>query len=183
VKRERVLLLVWFVACFAFSAITDVRWLLGLLLAVGLLFWRQAGRAARRTLFSAVPVTLMIIGASWAWTGLVLRQRPDGYAYAALGLRTTLIAFTSFSVLARVDLLAALAPWPTLLRLLVITLGQIHALRLLVTESWLGLRSRLPRRPRALDTLRGAGGISATLFILAHRNARDITDAMRSRGF
>jgi cobalt/nickel transport system permease protein len=183
VKRDRILLAAWFVACFVFSAITDVRWLVGLLLAMGLLFWRQAGRAARRTLLSAVPITFLIIGASWAWTSLVLHQKSDGYAYAAMGLRTTLIAFTSFAVLAQVDLLAALAPWPTLLRLLVITLGQIHALRLLVTESWLGLRSRLPRKPGALDTLRGAGGITATLFTLANRNARDISDAMRSRGF
>ena len=182
-RRDRVLLATWFVACFVFSAITNVCWLAGLLLAMGALFWRQAGRAARRTLLSAVPVTLLIIGASWAWTRLVAHQSPDSYAYAALALRTTLIAFTSFAVLARVDLLAALAPWPTLLRLLVITLGQIHALRLLVTESWLGLRSRLPRKPGALDTLRGAGGITATLFILANRNARDISDAMRSRGF
>jgi cobalt/nickel transport system permease protein len=177
------LLAVWFVACFVFSTITDVWWLAGLLVGVSLLFWRQAWRAARRTLLSAVPVALLIVGASWAWTSLVLNQAPEGHAYAALGLRTTLIAFTSFAVLARVDLLSALAPWPTLLRLLVITLGQIHALRLLVTESWLGLRSRLPRKPGALDTLRGAGGITATLFTLANRNARDITDAMRSRGF
>ncbi len=177
------LLTAWFAACFGFSAITDVWWLGGLLLAMALLFWRQAGRAARRTLFSAVPITLLIIGASWAWTSLVLQQTPNGRAYAALGLRTTLIAFTSFAVLARVDLLAALAPWPTLTRLLVIILAQVHALRLLVTESWLGLRSRLPRRPGAMDTLRGAGGITASLFTLAHRNARDITDAMRSRGF
>jgi cobalt/nickel transport system permease protein len=183
VKRDRILLAAWFVACFVFSAITDVRWLVGLVLAMALLFWPQAGRAARRTLWSAVPVTLLIIGASWAWTSLVLRQNPDGSAYVALGLRTILISFTSFAVLARVDLLAALAPWPTLLRLLVITLGQIHALRLLVTESWLGLRSRLPRKPGVLDTLRGAGGITATLFTLANRNARDISDAMRSRGF
>jgi cobalt/nickel transport system permease protein len=110
-------------------------------------------------------------------------QTPDLRAYAALALRTTLIAFTSFAVLARVDLLAALQPWPGLMRLLVIILGQVHALRLLVTESLLGLRSRLPRKPRALDAVRGAGGITATLLTLATKNARDISDAMRSRGF
>jgi cobalt/nickel transport system permease protein len=54
---------------------------------------------------------------------------------------------------------------------------------LLVTESLLGLRSRLPRKPRALDAVRGAGGITATLLTLATKNARDISDAMRSRGF
>jgi cobalt/nickel transport system permease protein len=70
-----------------------------------------------------------------------------------------------------------------LTRLLVIILGQIHALRLLVTESLLGLRSRLPRKPGALDVVRSAGGVTATLLTLASKNARDISDAMRSRGF
>ncbi|HSN92572.1 MAG TPA: hypothetical protein VLS93_15180, partial [Anaeromyxobacteraceae bacterium] len=62
-------------------------------------------------------------------------------------------------------------------------LAQIHALRLLATESLLGLRSRLPRRPRTLDVVRGAGGITGAVVALAARNARDISDAMRSRGF
>jgi cobalt/nickel transport system permease protein len=86
-------------------------------------------------------------------------------------------------VLERVDLLGALAPYPTLARLLVVTLGQIHALRLVLTESRDGLRSRLPRRPRALDVLRNAGGITAVLLAISARNARDVSDAMRSRGF
>jgi cobalt/nickel transport system permease protein len=34
-----------------------------------------------------------------------------------------------------------------------------------------------------LDILRGAGGITGALFTLSSRNARDISDAMRSRGF
>jgi cobalt/nickel transport system permease protein len=64
-----------------------------------------------------------------------------------------------------------------------LALAQIHALRLLATESALGLRSRMPRKPGAVDLVRGAGGITGALFGLATRNARDISDAMRSRGF
>lgn len=182
-RPSRLLLAAWFAACFVFSAITDPLWLAVLLGATALAFWKQAPRAARRTAISAVPFTLFLILASWGWVRLVAHQPPDLRAYAGLALRTTLIAFTSFAVLARVDLLAALQPWPTLMRLLVIILGQVHALRLLVTESLLGLRSRLPRKPRALDAVRGAGGITATLLTLASKNARDISDAMRSRGF
>ena len=63
------------------------------------------------------------------------------------------------------------------------TLAQIHALRLLATESRQGLRSRMPRRPGLLELLRGVSGITAALFTLSARNARDISDAMRSRGF
>jgi len=82
-----------------------------------------------------------------------------------------------------VRLLRALGPFPVLSRLLVVTLAQIHALRLIVTESKDGLRSRMPRRPGALDVVKSAGGITATLLMLSVRNARDISDAMRSRGF
>jgi len=39
------------------------------------------------------------------------------------------------------------------------------------------------RRPGPVELLRGAGGITAVLFTLAVRNAREISEAMRSRGF
>ena len=182
-RPSRLLLAAWFAACFVFSAVTDPVWLAALLGAVALVFWKQAPRAARRTGIFVVPFTLFLILASWGWVRFVAHQPPDLRAYAALALRATLITFTSFAVLARVDLLAALAPWPALTRLVVIILGQVHALRLLVTESLLGLRSRLPRKPRAIDAVRSAGGVTATLLTLASKNARDISDAMRSRGF
>ena len=98
-------------------------------------------------------------------------------------LRATLVAFVTFSVLSRVDLLRATAPFPTLSRLLVLSLAQIHALRLLATESAQGLRSRLPRRPRTRDAVRGSGAITVALLSLSARNARDVGDALRSRGF
>jgi cobalt/nickel transport system permease protein len=133
-----------------------------------------------------VPVTAGLSLASYAF--LFLRTpagapAPEVRPFLALALRTALIAFVTFSVLDRVNLLRALTPWPVASRLLVVTLAQIHALRLLATESAEGLRSRLPRRPGALDVLRNAGGITAALLALAVRNAREVSDAMRSRGF
>jgi len=116
---------------------------------------------------------LRVTGGAW----------PPPEPFAALALRTAVIGFASFSVLDRVDLMRALAPFPTLSRLLVVTLAQIHALRLVATESRQGLASRMPRKPGVLDLVRGAGGITAALFTLSARNARDIADAMRSRGF
>jgi cobalt/nickel transport system permease protein len=150
---------------------------------VAALLPRQALRAARRTLLTALPFSLAILGLTWLHAHFFLHTRPDVLAYAALAMRASLIAFATFAVLGAVDLLAALAPWPTLSRLLVITLAQIHALRLLARESWLGLQSRLPHKPSALDGLRNAGGVTATLVTLSSRNARDISDALRSRGF
>ena len=182
-RASRLLLLVWLIACFALSATSNLGWPVAAFAVVALLFWRRAGRAARRTLVSVVPLTVFVVAASWAYTGLLLREPPPWRAYAALGLRATVIAFSSFAVLASVDLLGALAPWPTLSRLLVVTLAQIHALRLLARESWLGLLSRLPRKPSARDGLRNAGGVTATMLTLSARNAREISDALRARGF
>ncbi len=180
---DRRLLLGWLVAVFALSAVRDPRWLAAAGMLAALLFRRGLRPVLARTLRSVVPVTAGLSLASIGWVRLVSGGWPPLEPFLALGLRAAVIGLLTFAVLARVGLLAALAPFPTLTRLLVVTLAQVHALRLLSSESLEGLRSRLPRRPGPLDLLRGAGGITAMLFTLALRNARDISDAMRSRGF
>jgi cobalt/nickel transport system permease protein len=182
-RRSQALLAGWLVAVFAISASRDVRILAGAAALAALVFWRGLGRSLVRTLRSVVPVTAMLSLASLGWLRLVEGAWPPLGPFAALAFRAGLIGFVTFSVLQRVDLLRALAPLPTLSRLLVVTLAQIHALRLLSTESLQGLRSRMPRRPGLLELVRGASGITAALFTLSARNARDISDAMRSRGF
>ena len=182
-KRSRWLLAAWAVSVFALSAVTDLRVLAGAALLAPALLWRGAATVLRRCLVTIVPFVGVLVLASWAWVRLVQGAWPPWPPYAALALRAVLIAFLTFSVLRRVDLLRAVAAWPTVSRLLVVTLAQVHALRLLATESLQGLKSRLPRKPRARDAVRGAGGVTATLVLLATRNARDVTDALRSRGF
>lgn len=182
-RRSRALLGAWLIAIFAISAVSDLRLLGAAGAAAALLFRHGLLRNARRVLRSVVPLTVGLSLVSWAWLRLVASRPPELAPFLALGLRTVLVAFLTFAVLERVDLFRALAPWPTATRLLAVTLAQIHALRLLATESLLGLRSRMPRRPHTLDVVRGAGGITGAIFTLSARNARDISDAMRSRGF
>lgn len=182
-RRDRALLAAGIAAAFALSSATDPRVLGGAAVAAALVFRRGAARAARRIARTVLPVAAGLSLASWAWLRLVSGVPVDAWALVALGLRAVVIAFVTLSVLARVDLLRALEPWPTAVRLLVITLAQVHALRLLANESLDGLRSRLPRRPRTVDVVRGAGGITGALFTLQARNAREISDALRSRGF
>jgi len=182
-RRGRWLLAAWVTAAFALSALRDTRLLLLALLLLALLFRRGLWRNLWRTLRAVLPVTAGLSLASLAFLRLTGGEWPPLGPYAALALRTGAIGLLTCSVLDRVDLLRALAPYPAATRLLVVTLAQIHALRLLATDSRDGLRSRLPRRPGALDVVRNAGGITATLFALSARNARDIGEAMRSRGF
>ena len=181
--RSRALVAGWLVAAFAISAMTDLRALAAVAAGAALAFHRGLARNVRRVARSAVPISAGLAAASWAFLLAVQRRPPPLEPFAALVLRTVVIAFLGFAVLERANLFRALAPWPTATRLLVVTLAQIHALRLLATDSLQGLRSRLVRKPRARDVVRGAGGITAAMFTLSIRNARDVADAMRSRGF
>ncbi|BDG01810.1 hypothetical protein [Anaeromyxobacter oryzae] len=182
-RRDRALLAAGVAAAFALSAVSDPRALAAAGALVCLVFRRGLAGTLGKALRSVVPLSVGLSLLSAGWLRLVAGAWPDPAPFVALALRTAVIAVVTFAVLARVDLLCALAPWPTLSRLVVVTLAQIHALRLLATESLLGLRSRLPRRPGALDVVRGAGGITGALFTLSARNARDVSEAMRSRGF
>ncbi len=182
-RWDRLLLAGWLVATFAVSAVTDLRVLAAALALSLVLLRRGLLRNLRRVALSVVPVTALLSLLSFAWSWMAQGRLPAAAPFVALAVRAVLIAFLTFSTLDRVDLFRALAPWPTLTRLFVVTLAQIHALRLLLTESLLGLRSRLVRKPGPLDVVRGAGGITAGLLTLSARNSRDVSDAMRSRGF
>jgi cobalt/nickel transport system permease protein len=182
-RRGRVLLVAGLATAFVLSALRDpVALGLAALVAI-VVFHRGAVAAAARLARSLLPVTVVLSVLSVAWLRALTGAWPPLTPFLALLLRVLTIGFVSVSVLGRVDLLRVLAPFPTLTRLLVVTLAQIHALRLLVTESREGLRSRMPRAAGVLELARNAGGITAVLFTLASRNAREIGDAMRSRGF
>jgi len=181
-RRSQAILAAWAASAFALSAVADLRVLGAAALAAAVLFRRGALREARRVALGVLPGALGLSVASWAWLRWLGRPAPPE-PFAALVLRAALIAFVSLSVLRRVELVRALAPFPTASRLLALSLAQIHALRLLATESAMGLRSRLPRRPGTRDVLRSSGAVTATLIALSARNARDVADAMRARGF
>lgn len=172
----------WLAASFALSAVTDWRVLAAALAAALALFRAGAGAHLRRVARLVLPLSALASGAGLAFDRLAGRSGPGLDAVAALNLRAVLLAFLALAVLSRVDVLRALARWPSATRLLAVALGEIHALRLLASESRLGLRSRLPRRPRTGEVIRGAGAITGTLLVLSARNARDVADALRARG-
>lgn len=181
--RARALLAGWLAVSFALSAVTDWRVLLAAWAASLALLARGAAAHLRRVLRLVVPLSAGASLATVAFERLAGREGAGWGPLLALNLRAALLAFLALAVLARVDVLRAAERWPWASRVLVVALAQIHALRLLATDSLLGLRSRLPRRPRAREVVRGAGTVSGTLLVLAGRNARDVADALRSRGF
>ncbi len=182
-RASRALVLGWLAAAFALSAATDVRVLAASAAVAAIAFRRGLARNLRRAARAVLPISLGLAAASWAFLRIAQRAPPPAGPFVALALRTLVIAFLTFAVLDRASLFRAFEPWPTATRLLVVTLAQIHALRLLATDSLQGLRSRLVKKPGARDVARSAGGVTAAMFTLSARNAREIADAMRSRGF
>lgn len=180
-RRSRRLLAGTAVALFVLSALADPAVLAGAWAVALLVYRRGAGRALRRVALLVLPPVSATVAVTWAWLHFSTGRAPAWEPFAALILRTTLLAFVVLGTAARVDLPGALAPWPTASRVLVIALAQIHALRRLVDESAEGFESRALRRPRVRDALRNAGGLTATLFTLAARNARETAEALRSR--
>jgi cobalt/nickel transport system permease protein len=181
-RRSRLLLAGWAASVLGLSAAKDPAVLLAAGVLAIILFRRGSLRVARRVLLAVAPPVTALSLASFAWLAWSGRS-PPAAPFVALALRALVIAFATLSVLARVDLLGAARPSPTLTRLLVLCLAQIQALRRLATESVEGLRSRLPRRPRTRDVVAGAGAVTVALLTLSVRNARETGEAMRSRGF
>jgi len=180
-RLDRLLLAAGIAAAFGLSGITAWRPLAALLAIGAPLLGRGLGRAGRRAVVAGAAIPAVLSLASLAWLR-VLGEPAPAAPFLALPLRGALIALVVASVLGRVELFGALAPWPTATRLLVVTLGQLQVLRRLEQESLLGLRSRSVRRPGPIDAVRGAAGASAALFLLAERNAREVAEAIRARG-
>lgn len=180
-RRSRRLLAGTAVALFVLSALAAPAVLAGAWGVAILVYRRGAGRVLRRVGLLVLPPVIATVAVTWMWLRLSTGLAPAWEPFAALLLRTTLLAFVALATVARVDLPGALAPWPAASRVLAIALSQIHALRRLVAESREGLESRALRRPRVRDALRNAGGLTATLFTLAARNARETAEALRSR--
>lgn len=183
-RRSQLLLVAGGAAAFALSAVTDLRALAVASAAALLLFRRGALRELRRVAVLVAPPVAILAAGSWGWGRLGL---PGGEAAAAapflaLALRSVLVAFVTFSVLRRADVLRALAPFPLLSRLAVLTLAQVHALRRVASDSALGLRSRMARRPTARDVVANAAGVTAGLLSISVRHARESAEAIRSRG-
>src|SRR5512140_1209116 len=128
-RRERALLAAWLAGSFALSAVTDWRPLAGAAVLAVALLARGAGRHLRRVARVVLPLSGGASAAGLAFDRLAGRPGPAWETLLALNLRAALLAFLALAILARVNVLRALAPWPWATRLLVVALAQIHALR------------------------------------------------------
>lgn len=99
-----------------------------------------------------------------------------------LNLRVLLMVFLGCWLVRRVNLLAALAPWPTATLLISLALGQIETVRRLVADFRLAFTSRHPAPPRRAARTRHAASQAATLLDKSLAASTEASQALRSRG-
>jgi len=151
----------------------------GLLLAVlfsGAERWRLLKRSVLAILAFNLSVSLGYILIGW-WRG---DFNPDWLLLA--NLRVLLMVYLGFWFVARVNLLAALAGWPTATLLATLALSQARAFERIVRDFRLAFESRNIARPRLIDRRHQAGAQAIALLDKAQAQSTEVALAMRSRG-
>lgn len=181
--RQRQLLAAYGAALVALSFLHHPG-LLAVLLALALLAARQeAGPLLRRSLGAILIFNLSV---SLGYLLLASWQGLPGAGTArfllTLNLRVLLMVFLGCWLVRRVNLLAALAPWPTATLILTLALGQIETYRRLVADFRLAFLSRHPAPPRLQARLQHGAGQAATLLDKSMAASTEASQALRSRG-
>lgn len=151
----------------------------GLLLAVvasGAMRWRLLKRSVLAILAFNLSVSLGVIFIG-LWRG---DFNPDWLLLA--NLRVLLMVFLGFWFVTRINLLAALAGWPTATLIVTLALGQIRSFERLLRDFRLAFESRNITRPRLRDRRRHTGAQAVALLDKAQMQSTEVALAMRSRG-
>lgn len=134
----------------------------------------------KRSLFAILAFNLSVS------LGVVIvglyRGAIDGEWLLVANLRVLLMVYLGFWFAARVDLLAALAGWPTLSLVATLALGQIRSFERIVQDCRFAFASRNIVRPRLVDQRRQAAAQAIALLDKAQAQSTEVTLAMKSRG-
>lgn len=179
--KDRMLLIGWLLAVIAITFIHEPLYLAALTALVLSLQGRAAPRIALRALAAVVFVNLAVSVAFVfsAW----MNGEPWGVFVLRLNLRVFLLALITLWMVRRVDLVRAAAFSPSLQFLLVLVLGQIRTLGAMLVDYRLALTSRSATRPALNVRMRSAGSQVGAMMEKAERNADQLNQGMRARGF
>lgn len=136
-------------------------------------------RLLRKTLFAVLAFNLTV-SAGYLAVSLWQDRFAPGYLLLA-NLRVLLLVFLGFWFVARNDLLAALAGWPSLRLIATLALGQIRTLERVVSDFRLAFESRNVRRPGLRARSRHAAAQGIALMDKSVASATESALAMKSR--
>lgn len=137
-------------------------------------------RLLKKTLLAVLAFNLMV-SAGYVVVSLWRGHLDTDYLLLA-NLRVLLMVFLGFWFVARVDVLAALAGWPTLRLVATLALGQIRTFERIVADFRLAFESRNIARPHFTARARHAAAQGVALMDKSVASATESTLAMKSRG-
>lgn len=146
------------------------------LLLAGSLRWQLLRRSLYAILAFNLSVSLGVILIG-LWRGSV----DTGWLVLA-NMRVLLMIYLGFWFNARINLLAALAGWPTATLIATLALGQIRAFERMLRDFRYAFASRNIVRPRRVDRRRQAGAQAVALLDKVQAQSTEVALAMRSRG-
>jgi cobalt/nickel transport system permease protein len=141
---------------------------------------RQRWQLLKKTLLAVIAFNLTV-SVGYVVVSLWRGHLDPTYLLFA-NLRVMLMVFLGFWFVARVDVLAALAGWPTLSLIATLALGQIRTLERIVADFRLAFESRNIARPHLAARARHAAAQGIALMDKSVASATESTLAMKSRG-
>lgn len=182
-RSPRTLLAAYALALIALSFLHHPGMLAALLALALLGAGRQAWPLLKRSLAAILVFNLSVsLGylALQAWQGQM--GTATGHYLLTMNLRVLLMVLLGGWLLTRVNLLQALAPWPTATLILTLALGQIETYRRLLADFRLAFLSRHPEPPRLQARLRHGACQAGTLLDKSLAASTEASQALRSRG-
>jgi cobalt/nickel transport system permease protein len=179
--RDRIYLLMYFIAVLAITSFHRLGFLLACLVLVIGLAGKRSPAIFKKTL-AAVLAFNLVVSVSYivlsVWSG-----RPFLHYLALLNLRVFTLTLGTFLAFERINLFKALAFSRSLSHLLVLAYSQTLTIRRLFEEFRLALRSRSLNRPGFKRLYRHGASTGAYLTHKSLNDIAEITQAMKSRGF
>ncbi len=179
-RSPRLLLAAYALALVALGFVHHPGLLAGLLGLALLLTGRERWALLKKSL-AAILIFNLSVSLGYlllqAWQG-----RSSGTYLLIMNLRVLLMVFLGFWLVRRVNLLQALAPWPTATLILALTLGQIETCRRLLADFRLAFMSRHPEPAGLRARVRHGASQVITVLDKSLAASTEASQALRSRG-
>jgi len=181
VNRDSVCFLLYLAGVLFLTSFHGMAVMAGAAIVLAVFSGRSFFRLAKRTFFalllfnSAVSISYMLLS--------MTRGAPFLAPLLLINARTYLLTFSTFLLIERVNLFSALSFSKTLTFLLTLSYSQILTFRRLLSELLLSMKSRTIIRPGRRDLYRFVSSAVYLFLDRSIRNSREITLAMKSRGF
>jgi cobalt/nickel transport system permease protein len=179
--RDRLFLLLYTAAVVLATTIHSSWLLAGMLAGAVLLAGNQRWWIARRALTALALFTSVVLVAYTV--SALIQDRFSGHYLTLIALRVLTLTYLTMLLAEKVNLFRAVGFSRTLLYLVTLATSQVLTMRRMFNEFRLAFRSRTSERP-TWSALYHHGAATATYFInKSTRDAAEIAQAMRSRGF